>query len=150
MTKRIKPHISEFPEVLAIIKNGRSRAFHAANVALVETYWAVGGYLSHKVTESGWGKGVVRELSDWLVHNELEVKDFSASNLWRMMQFCDTYANNERLAPLVRELSWSKNLLILGQCKTLEEKEFYLLRDTGIAKVPFINRRGVWHTPCSD
>jgi len=44
-----------------------------------------------------------------------------------MMQLYDTYAGNERLAPLVRELSWSKNLLILGQCKTLEEKEFYLL-----------------------
>ena len=127
MTKRIKPHISEFPEVLAIIKSGRSRAFHAANVALVETYWAVGGYLSHKVTESGWGKGVVRELSDWLVQNAPAVNGFSASNLWRMMQFHDTYACNERLAPLVRDLSWSKNLLILGQCKTLEEKEFYLL-----------------------
>ena len=127
MTKSIKQHSYEFQEILTIIKAGRSRAFQAANLALIETYWAVGGYLSRKVAESGWGKGVIRELADWLLVNAPDVKGFSASNLWRMMQLYDTYAGNERLAPLVRELSWSKNLLILGQCKTLEEKEFYLL-----------------------
>lgn len=127
MTKVIKQHISEFPEILAIIKNGRSRAYQAVNVALIETYWAVGCYLSRKVAVSGWGKGVIRELADWLLANAPEARGFSASNLWRMMQLYDTYVGNERLAPLVRALSWSKNLLILGQCKTLEEKEFYLL-----------------------
>ena len=127
MTKSIKQHSYEFQEILTIIKTGRSRAFQAANLALIETYWAVGGYLSRKVAESGWGKGVIRELADWLLVNALEARGYSASNLWRMMQLYDTYAGNERLAPLVRELSWSKNLLILGQCKTLEEKEYYLL-----------------------
>lgn len=127
MAKAIKQHSSEFQEILTIIKTGRSRAFQAVNLALIETYWAVGGYLSRKVAESGWGKGVIRELADWLLVNAQDVKGFSASNLWRMMQLYDTYAGDERLAPLVRELSWSKNLLILGQCKTLEEKEFYLL-----------------------
>lgn len=127
MTKLIKPHISDFTEILTIIRTGRSRAFQAANLALIETYWAVGGYLSHKVAESGWGKGVIRELADWLQVNASDVKGYSASNLWRMMQLYDTYAGDERLAPLVRALSWSNNLLILGQCKTLEEKEYYLL-----------------------
>ncbi len=60
MTKLIKPHLSDFTEILTIIKSGRSRAFQAANLALIETYWAVSGYLSHKVVESGWGKGVIR------------------------------------------------------------------------------------------
>lgn len=96
-------------------------------MALIETYWAVGCYLSHKVAESGWGKGIIRELADWLQVNAADVKGYSASNLWRMMQLYDTYAGDERLAPLVRTLSWSNNLLILGQCKTLEEKEYYLL-----------------------
>jgi hypothetical protein len=26
----------------------------------------------------------------------------------------------------------------------------FTIRDTEFTKVPFINRRGVWHTPCSD
>jgi len=127
MTKLSKKHGTEFPEILAIIKERRVRTYQAINEALIDTYWTVGGYLSRKVSESGWGKGVVSELAAWLLVNAPDVKGFSASNLWRMMQFYDTYVGNERLAPLVRELSWSKNLLILGQCKTLEEKEFYLL-----------------------
>jgi hypothetical protein len=44
--------------------DGRSRAFQAVNVALIETYWAVDGYLSRKVAGSGLGKGVVRELAE--------------------------------------------------------------------------------------
>ncbi|MDO9081396.1 MAG: DUF1016 N-terminal domain-containing protein, partial [Desulfuromonadales bacterium] len=91
MAKLIKPHFFDFPEVLTIITDGRSRAFQAVNVALIETYWAVGGYLSRKVAESGWGKSVVRELAEWLLVNAPEARGFSASNLWRMMQLYDTY-----------------------------------------------------------
>ena len=32
---------------------------------------------------------------------------FSASNLWRMRQFHETYRGLQSLAPLVRELSWT-------------------------------------------
>ncbi len=51
---------------------------------------------------------------------------FSSSNLWRMSQFFETYRGNRKLAPLVRELSWTHNLLILSRCKILQEREFYL------------------------
>ncbi len=40
MTKAIKQNNYEFPEILAIIEDGRSRAFQIINVALIET---VGG-----------------------------------------------------------------------------------------------------------
>lgn len=53
-------------------------------------------------------------------------KGFSAQNIWRMKQFYETYHGNEKLSPLVREISWSNNLLILSGCKTAEAKEFYL------------------------
>jgi hypothetical protein len=33
-------HAAEFKEILGIIHSGRSRAFEAVNVALIETYWA--------------------------------------------------------------------------------------------------------------
>jgi len=36
------------------------------------------------------------------------------------------YQGNETLAPLVRLLGWTHNLLILGKCKTQEERGFYL------------------------
>ena len=43
-----------------------------------------------------------------------------------MRQFYDAYRNDEKVAPLVRQLPWSHNLVILGRCKRPEEREFYL------------------------
>jgi predicted nuclease of restriction endonuclease-like (RecB) superfamily len=43
-----------------------------------------------------------------------------------MKQFYETYNGLPKLSPLVREISWTNNLLILSRTKTLEEKEFYL------------------------
>jgi predicted nuclease of restriction endonuclease-like (RecB) superfamily len=43
-----------------------------------------------------------------------------------MRIFYETYAQNEKLAPLVREISWSKNIVIMEGCKDKLEREFYL------------------------
>jgi hypothetical protein len=50
------------------------------------------------------------------------MRGFSVSNLWRMMQFYDTYREQPKLAALLRELSWSHNLAIMCRCK--RENEF--------------------------
>jgi predicted nuclease of restriction endonuclease-like (RecB) superfamily len=73
---------------------------------------------------------VVAELATWLAAQAPELKGFSPSNLWRMKQFYETYLTLPKLATLLRELSWSKHLLLLSHCKTEEEKEFYLLSAT--------------------
>jgi predicted nuclease of restriction endonuclease-like (RecB) superfamily len=38
----------------------------------------------------------------------------------------ETYHNKPKLSPLVTELSWTHNLLIMSRCKRDEEREFYL------------------------
>ena len=43
-----------------------------------------------------------------------------------MKQFYEVYRDELKLAPLVRLLPWTHNLLILGQSKRPEEREFYL------------------------
>lgn len=44
-----------------------------------------------------------------------------------MKQFYQTYSNpDEKLSSLEREVSWTNNLKIISQCKTREEREFYL------------------------
>jgi predicted nuclease of restriction endonuclease-like (RecB) superfamily len=43
-----------------------------------------------------------------------------------MRQFYDTYRGLPKLAPLVRELSWTHNLLIMSRSTRDEEREFYL------------------------
>ena len=43
-----------------------------------------------------------------------------------MKQFYETYRGKEKLSPLVREISWTNNLLIMAGCKSDEAREFYL------------------------
>ncbi|WBV56480.1 PDDEXK nuclease domain-containing protein [Chryseobacterium daecheongense] len=89
-------------------------------------YWNVGAYISKKVEISEWGQSVVKELSEFIIKTEPEIKGFSDKNLWRMKQFYETYKNSPKLSPLVREISWSHNMVIFSRCKTPEEREFYL------------------------
>ena len=52
MTTQLAAKNSEFSEVLGIIQTGRAKAYEAVNIALIETYWAVGAHLSRKVAEA--------------------------------------------------------------------------------------------------
>jgi len=52
---------------------------------------------------------------------------FSVSNLWYMSQFYSEYQSDTNLEPLVREISWSKHVIILKKCKNTQERQFYIL-----------------------
>jgi len=43
-----------------------------------------------------------------------------------MKQFYETYEINEKLSPLVREIGWTQNILIMVGAKTDEAREFYI------------------------
>ena len=101
-------------------------ALKAVNSELINLYWNIGLYISKKIEQSEWGDAVVQELAHYIKTNEPEIKGFSDKNIWRMKQFYESYKDCSKLAPLVREISWTNNMLIFSRCKTIEEKEFYL------------------------
>jgi predicted nuclease of restriction endonuclease-like (RecB) superfamily len=43
-----------------------------------------------------------------------------------MKSFYETYFSSEKLAPLVREIAWSHNLVILERCTDPLQREFYV------------------------
>ena len=98
----------------------------AVNAEMIGMYWEIGAYVSKKAADSGWGKNVVTDFSAFLRSRYPTTKGFSAQNIWRMKQFFETYQKNEKLSPLVREISWTNNLAIMSACKTDEAREFYL------------------------
>ena len=59
-----------------------------------------------------------------------ESNEFSAQNLWLLRQFFTRSAEKPKLQPLVREISWAKNLVILARCKDDLERGFYLRATT--------------------
>lgn len=115
-----------FVEVLTLIESAQRQAYQAVNTALIELYWQVGQLLSAKIAAAEWGDGVVRQLADYLAQTQPSLRGFTRANLFRMRQFYEAYQADEKVAPLLRQLSWTHHLMILGQCKRAEEREFYM------------------------
>ncbi len=117
---------NDFENIIAIIEHSKARAIKAVNAEMIEMYWQIGKYISEKAANDGWGKSVVQDFSNFLKQTYPSASGFSSQNIWRMKQFYETYKDNEKLSPLVREITWSNNLLIMSGCKTDEAKEFYM------------------------
>ncbi len=120
------PHEPAFREVLALIEGARGRAFHAVNTELIDLYWSVGEYISCKLETAAWGQGVVAELAAYIQRHHPNLRGFTRASLFRMRQLFETYRDDKKVAPLVRQLQWSHHLMIMGRCKRAEEREFYI------------------------
>ena len=116
----------DFAEITRLIDSARQRAYQAVNTTLIELYWQVGAYLSDKIAAAEWGEGVVEQLAQHLARTQPGLKGFTRASLFRMRQFYETYRADEIVAPLVRQLPWTHNLIILSRSKHPEERAFYL------------------------
>jgi predicted nuclease of restriction endonuclease-like (RecB) superfamily len=121
-----KNHV-EYSELLSMIERARENAFRAVNHELISMYWDIGEYISGKIKNGGWGRSVVSGFSQFVQSRLLGIRGFSPQNIWRMKQFYETYAGNENLSTLSREISWSNNVHIMMGAKTDEAREFYML-----------------------
>jgi predicted nuclease of restriction endonuclease-like (RecB) superfamily len=116
----------QFTEVISLIQKARYNAYKAVNTELINLYWEIGKYITERTQSEGWGKSTVTQLANFIQTQQPESKGFSDKNLWRMKQFYETYCDFPKLSTLLREFSWSHNLIIFSRCKTIEEREFYL------------------------
>jgi predicted nuclease of restriction endonuclease-like (RecB) superfamily len=116
----------DFSEVVHLITAARQHAYQAVNTTLIELYWQVGAYISNKIKAAEWGDGVVDALAQHLAITQPNLQGFTRRNLFRMRQFYETYQDDQIVSPLVRQLPWTHNLIIISQSKHPEEREFYL------------------------
>ena len=115
-----------FAEIVRLIAASREKALQSVNIALIDLYWKVGEIISRKIEAAEWGDGVVPQLAEYIARIQPGLRGFTRANLFRMRQFYEIYRNDEKVAPLVRQLPWSHHLIIMGQSKRPEEREFYL------------------------
>ncbi|MHB1484310.1 MAG: PDDEXK nuclease domain-containing protein [Saccharofermentanales bacterium] len=113
-------------EIKQRVYNSQYEALKTLNRALIELYWEIGKDIYIQQKEKGWGKSIVEILSNELQNEFPDIKGFSARNLWNMRNFFGTYNQNEILQPLVAEISWTKNIIIMDKCKEDLEREFYI------------------------
>ncbi len=113
-------------EVKERVRSAQYAALRSVNRELIALYWDIGRMIVGRQVDDSWGKAVVERLAADLQAEFPGVGGFSASNLWRMKGFYEAYASSEKLAPLVREIAWSHNLVILERCNDPLEREFYV------------------------
>ena len=91
-------------EVKERIRAGQYQALRAVNKELIGLYRDIGRMIARRQEYEGWGKSVVKQLSDDLQQEFPGIKGFSVQNLWYMRQFYQKYHDSEKLQPLVGEI----------------------------------------------
>ena len=120
------PEQTTFTEIAQLIQASRTRVYQAVNQELIELYWEVGKVLSERISAANWGSKVMDDLAIYLRQTQPGLRGFARPNLYRMRQFYETYRDEPIVSPLVRQLPWTHNLIILSQSKRPEERAFYL------------------------
>jgi hypothetical protein len=123
----VKSELSQTPDFRSLAKLIQERRARVAHLVNTTSTGNLGKRSTTASTRTDGVGGTVNELAGFLSTNSPGLRGFSASNLWRMRQFYETWKDApEKLATLLRDLPWSAHLDILGRCKSTEEKQFYL------------------------
>ncbi|MCL2827119.1 MAG: PDDEXK nuclease domain-containing protein [Oscillospiraceae bacterium] len=150
MDNIVTPHGTFIREIKDLIYRRQYEAMKRVNTELIQLYWEIGEEIDRQQRERGWGKSIVEVLAQELQKEFPGVKGFTSRNLWFMRQFYVEYSgslnlkplvsdlDNSNLAPSVREadkpvlpplvaeISWSKNIVIMQKCKDPLMREFYI------------------------
>ena len=115
-----------FNEVVSIIEKARERAYRKVNEELILMYRDIGKYISEHVESAVYGDSFVDGLADFFAKNYPDLKGFTRRGLYRMKQFYEFYKDDEKVSPLVTQLSWTHHLILMSACKSAEERLFYM------------------------
>ena len=115
-----------FDEIVKMVENRRNNAFRKVNEELVSLYWDFGKYISEKVNDGNWGERIIDKLVEFMKREYPTLKGVNRPGIYRMKQFYETYKDYEIVSTLLRQISWSNNIIILSSTKSIEEKEFYI------------------------
>lgn len=115
-----------FNQIIELIEKRKNNAYRKVNEEMILLYLEVGQFL-YKLIENGhYGDKITTKAAEFMKNNYPEVRGFTKRNIERMVQFYKTYRDDEIASPLVTQLSWTNNLLILSGTKSKEERHFYL------------------------
>ena len=123
-------HNKQFGEFVKDIKqkilSAQYEALKSVNKELINLYWEIGKSIVEKQEQFGWGKSIVKNLSQELQKEFVGMKGFSERNLWNMRNFYIEYKDNSKLQTLSAQIGWSHNIAIFQKCKDNLERKFYI------------------------
>ena len=120
----------EYSRLLAEIKervrSAQYEALKAVNKELVGLYWDIGRMIVERQADAQHGSAIAEQLSKDLRAELPGIGGFSRRNIFYMREFYLLYHDDERVQPLVAQIGWTHNLVILQRCKDPLEREFYI------------------------
>lgn len=108
------------------IRSAQYTALKVVNKELITLYRDIGRMIVERQKDEAWGRSVVERLADDLQREFPGIQGFSSRNIWYMRNFYRTYTDKEKLQPLVAEIGWTHNLIVLDRCKDDLQREFYV------------------------
>ena len=120
-----KDYIKFLTDLKSKIRQAQYKAYRAVNTELITLYWDIGESIVAKQEELGWGQKIIQKLSEDLQKEFPKNSGFSERNLKYMRQFYLEYKDRPKMQPLVAQIPWSHNIIILDKTKNDYEKEYY-------------------------
>jgi predicted nuclease of restriction endonuclease-like (RecB) superfamily len=112
-------------EVRQLIESAKTQAVAAVNVEMTLLYWRIGQRINNEMLggeRAEYGERLILNLSQQLSREY--GRGFTEKNLRRMMQFAQAFPNEQIVATLSRQLSWSHFTLLLPLKQPLQ-RDFY-------------------------
>jgi predicted nuclease of restriction endonuclease-like (RecB) superfamily len=120
----------DYAQLLAAVKervrSAQYEVFRAVNKELVGLYWDIGKLIVNRQADAIHGAAIAEQLAKDLRLEFPGVIGYSRRNIFYMREFYLAYRDLAKVQPLVAQIGWSHNLVILQRCKDSQEREFYI------------------------
>ena len=128
MAKRLT--LNEYATLLAEIKDrvrsAQYAALRAVNKELVGLYWDIGRIIVERQANAEHGAAIVERLAADLQAEFPGVAGYSRRNIFLMREFFLAYRDLPKVQPLVAQIGWTHNVIVLQRSKDPLEREFYI------------------------
>ena len=113
-------------EVKERVRSAQYAALKAVNKELVALYWDIGRLIVSRQADAAHGAAIAEQLAADLRQEYSGVSGYSRRNVFYMREFYLAYRDSSKVQPLVAQIGWTQNLIILQRCKDPLEREFYI------------------------
>jgi len=111
------------------IQTSQIKAAIKVNEELLRLYWDIASMIVAKQKESKWGDNLIKQISDDLKKEFLNLKGFSKRNLELMRQWYNYWNSDEITKQIVSQIfliPWGHNIAIISKIKNKQEAIFYV------------------------
>jgi len=131
---------NEYADLLAEVKErvraAQYAAFRAVNKELVALYWDIGRMITKRQITGMHGDAVVEQLASDLRMEFPGVGGFSRRNVFYVREFYIAYRDLPKVQPLVAQIGWTQNLIVLQRCRDPKDLETAVELDNGLNMEP--------------